>query len=302
MSDATGLRVASNAWVGALSAANEDNWRICVERGLWGSGSHRARQVREGDEFFVWKSGKGGGWFARCLVTSDALAPSTSNPAPWKDGRDYKYIFGIRVLAESTQPFHPGSTDDIQNITGIYNIMLGQFPLLSDAQAEAVRRLIGGVNPPSEPEDEAKEAENDAHEDELRQRPLLGAAQRKQLILARRGQGVFRSNLMTVEKSCRVTGLRAVEHLRASHIKPWRASDDREKVDGYNGLMLSPHIDHLFDRGWITFLDEGHLKPSPRLDALVLQSWRVEPDRNPPPFKGEQQVYLQYHRELVFKS
>lgn len=109
-------------------------------------------------------------------------------------------------------------------------------------------------------------------------------------------------NLLKVEKSYRVTGLRAVEHRRASHIKPWRVSGDSEKVDEYNGLLLSSHTDHLFARGWITFLDEGHLKPSPRLDALVLQSWRVEPDRNPPPFKGDQQVYLEYHREVVFKS
>jgi len=302
MSDAPSLRVGANAWLGALSAADEENWRICKEKNLWGSGSHRSRQVCKGDEFFVWKSGNEGGWFARCVVISDSRAPSKTDPAPWKDGRNYRYMFGIQVVAESPQPFNPGSQNDIQNITGIHNIMLGQFPLLSSTQAEAVRRLIGGVNPPSEPDDEVNDAENDAHEDQLRQRSLLGAAERKQLILARRGQGIFRSNVMKVEKSCRVTGLRAIEHLRASHIKPWRASDDREKVDGHNGLLLSPHIDHLFDRGWITFMDEGHLKPSPRLDALVLQSWRVEPDHNPPPFKSEQQVYLEYHRDLVFKS
>jgi predicted restriction endonuclease len=119
--------------------------------------------------------------------------------------------------------------------------------------------------------------------------------------MSRRGQGVFRKNVEQIEKSCRVTGLRDLQHLRASHIKPWKDSDDQEKVDGHNGLMLSPHVDHLFDRGWILFEDNGMLVPSPKLDVLVLQSWRIEPDRQPRPFLPRQIEYLEYHRELVFQ-
>ena len=47
-----------------------------------------------------------------------------------------------------------------------------------------------------------------------------------------------------------VTKLR-VEHLVASHTKPWRDSTNEERLDGENGLLLTPTIDHLFDKGFI---------------------------------------------------
>jgi hypothetical protein len=302
MSDAPPTHVGRSAWVGALNVADAANWEICKAKKLWGSGAGSAKGVRAGDDFYVWRSGKGGGWFARCRATSDARRPTTSDPAPWPDGREYKWIFNIEIVKEAGTPFNPGSSDGVQNITGILNVRLSQFPRLSPEQAKALAPLIGGVNPPPDPDTEELERENDAHEAEILQRPHLGPLERKALISARRGQGVFRDNLELIEKSCRVTGLRDLLHLRASHIKPWKLSDDREKVDGYNGLLLSPHIDHLFDRGWITFVDEGHLKASPNLDPMVFNTWRIEPDRNPPPFKIQQCEYLEFHREVVFKS
>jgi hypothetical protein len=290
---------ARGAWVGALSTGQEFNWDICKEKAMWGSGANTAGAVREGDEFFVWQSGKG--WFARCVVTSDAVAPTIANPAPWDDGREYKWIFGIRVIKELDPIFHPGSTNNRQNITGIPNIRLGQFPRLNVDEANAVLSFFGLVNPPQDLTDIEIAREEDAHEAEIIQRTLAGSTEREQLVTSRRGQGVFRHNVEQIEKSCRVTGLRDLQHLRASHIKPWKASDDFEKLDGHNGLMLSPHVDHLFDRGWIEFEDNGILVPSPKLDVLVLQSWRIEPDRHPKPFLPKQTEYLAYHRELVFQ-
>jgi hypothetical protein len=72
---------------------------------------------------------------------------------------------------------------------------------------------------------------------------------REQLVKARRGQGVFRSSVLLAETACRVTGVSDPRHLRASHIKPWRDSNNAERLSGANGLLLSPHIDHLFDQG-----------------------------------------------------
>jgi hypothetical protein len=288
-----------SAWVGALSAGQEFNWEICKEKSLWGSGANTAGGVQAGDEFFIWQSGKG--WFARCVVTSDAVVPTKQNPAPWDDGREYKWIFGIKVIKELDPVYNPGSTNNRQNITGLPNIRLGQFPRLSSNVADAVRSFFGLINPPSDVSDEEIERENDRHEAEIVQRTLAGSPERERLVMARRGQGVFRHNVEQIEKSCRVTGLRDLQHLRASHIKPWKDSDDFEKLDGHNGLLLSPHVDHLFDRGWILFEDDGMLVPSPKLDVLVLQSWRIEPDRQPKPFLPRQIDYLEYHRELVFQ-
>jgi len=71
------------------------------------------------------------------------------------------------------------------------------------------------------------------------------------------------------------TGVTGREHLRASHIKPWRLSSDAEKLDGHNGLLLSPHIDHLFDRGYITFSDAGEVVFSKRLLPEILNHWSI---------------------------
>ena len=90
--------------------------------------------------------------------------------------------------------------------------------------------------------------------------------------------------------------------MRASHIKPWSQSDDKEKLDGFNGLLLSPHVDHLFDKGFITFEDNGNLCTSKLLSFKVLAQWNLEKVRNVGDFTEEQQHYLNFHRENVFKE
>lgn len=95
--------------------------------------------------------------------------------------------------------------------------------------------------------------------------------EKSQLILARRGQGLFRRRLEYIESGCRLTGVSDRAHLRASHIKSWRDSTNRERLDGNNGLLLAPHVDHLFDRGFISFEDNGKLLVSPHLGMNILR-------------------------------
>lgn len=87
---------------------------------------------------------------------------------------------------------------------------------------------------------------------------------------------------------------------RASHIKPWCKCDDRERLDGNNGLLLSPHIDHLFDAGFITFTDSGDLLVADLLKERVLKVWDISPTLNVGEFRPEQAKYLDYHRREVF--
>lgn len=122
-----------------------------------------------------------------------------------------------------------------------------------------------------------------------------------QLIKARRGQGLFKSRVELVEKGCRVTGLRRPEHLVASHIKPWRDATDREKLDGYNGLLLSPHVDHLFDRRFISFTNDGRILVAPTLTPGVLAKWSIDSSQNVGTFAREQCTYLEYHRDVLFR-
>jgi putative restriction endonuclease len=137
---------------------------------------------------------------------------------------------------------------------------------------------------------------------------------RKAVISARRGQGVFRNNLENVESACRLTGVTNPSLLIASHIKPWRACKSaEERLDGMNGLLLTPDADRLFDRGYITFLDRGEVMVSPRVDRDDMrrlgfeqlaferfgfeeapQVWGVGD------FRAKQQEYLDYHRSEVF--
>ena len=66
----------------------------------------------------------------------------------------------------------------------------------------------------------------------------------------------------------------AKSHLLASHCKPWRDASNEERLDGENGLLLTPSIDHLFGRGFIAFEDTGALdaKDHGRSDRIAAQA------------------------------
>jgi len=68
------------------------------------------------------------------------------------------------------------------------------------------------------------------------------------------------------EGRCAITGLDIPTLLCASHIKPWaECRTDAERLDIFNGLLLAPHFDALFDKGFITVTDAGEIDISPRL-------------------------------------
>jgi hypothetical protein len=135
---------------------------------------------------------------------------------------------------------------------------------------------------------------------EIQAKRIEGDLEKIALVKARRGQGIFKANVRMIEKSCRVTGVTNIKHLRASHIKPWAASSDHEKIDGYNGLLLSPHIDHLFDRGFISFEDSGDMLISKALSQSVLDKWSLDSGKNVGKFEQPHHGYLEYHRDVVF--
>lgn len=126
---------------------------------------------------------------------------------------------------------------------------------------------------------------------------------REQLTRARRGQGLFRKRVLDVEPVCRITGIEKPNLLIASHIKPWRACGTAaERLDGFNGLMLAPHADFLFDRGLIGFEDDGRPLFSSQLqhaDATKLGLHTIQ--RPPPrPFHDGSRDYFEHHRSTVY--
>lgn len=140
-------------------------------------------------------------------------------------------------------------------------------------------------------------------ENKIRQDPALSETERETLIIARRGQGLFKQNVMQLESQCRITKVDRIEHLRASHIKPWRdCRNSEERLSSANGLLLTPTIDHLFDRGFISFEDNGKLLISPAAHHLSLEKMGVETNRtiNVGVFREEQAQFLNFHRDDVF--
>ncbi len=136
----------------------------------------------------------------------------------------------------------------------------------------------------------------------LEQDTSIDRTEKEQLILARRGQGRFRKNVSLIEPRCRLTHVDRPEHLRASHIRPWRDCEENEtRLDGENGLLLTPSIDHLFDRGFISFEDSGRLLISPVAHADSLRKMGVpEEGTDCGGFSEGQRKYLEFHRESVF--
>ncbi len=118
---------------------------------------------------------------------------------------------------------------------------------------------------------------------------------------ARRGQGLFRDNVRSIERACRITRVERPEHLIASHIQPWRDSSNEQRLDGENGLLLTPTVDHLFDKGFISFENTGELIVSPVADPVSLKRMGIDRDRrvNVGGFSQGQRQYLKFHRENV---
>jgi hypothetical protein len=127
--------------------------------------------------------------------------------------------------------------------------------------------------------------------------------ERSALVQARRGQGLFRDNVRSIEHACRITRVERMEHLIASHVQPWRDSSNEQRLDGENGLLLTPTVDHLFDKGFISFEDSGQLIVSPVADQRSLQRMGVDPERrvNVGAFSQGQRRYLDFHRENVLR-
>ncbi|MGH8323802.1 MAG: HNH endonuclease [Steroidobacteraceae bacterium] len=199
-----------------------------------------------------------------------------------------------RVLPEKNSPLRAGGDPN----PAIYLACVPQ------KMAAALRRMVGAeIDTLVEQitQRAGSHFPDDVEEEALLQRTDLAPAAKLDLLKARRGQGVYRANLEGVESACRLTGLLDRRHLRATHIKPWRKSGDAEKLDGCNGLLLSPHLEHLFCRGYISFSDAGELLVSRYLNPAVLDKWGLRLPRYVDPFRPEQCRYLDYHRLEIFE-
>jgi putative restriction endonuclease len=225
-----------------------------------------------------------------------------------------KLMIGVLgpLLPKKYSPIRPETGDGNQ---GVYLAEIGKPVLDAIVSASVINYTFlerGGAN--SLTFQAVKETLEDRVQGSVLADPGLDKTTREAVIQARRGQGKFRSNVELIEKQCRLTKITNPSLLIASHIKPWRSCETAtERLDGMNGLLLTPDADLLFDRGFITFEDDGEVRVSTRFDNedlrrlglgdLVLPKlgfseapmrWRTEA------FAPAQCDYLAYHRSEVY--
>jgi hypothetical protein len=119
----------------------------------------------------------------------------------------------------------------------------------------------------------------------------------KEVIIKQRiGQSKFRENLINKDCSCKICGEMIKELLIASHIKPWAESKAEEKLDIENGFLLCPNHDYLFDKGFISFDNNGIILISTLLDEKLSRKLSIY--KNIKIILSERnKYYLKYHRE-----
>ena len=142
-----------------------------------------------------------------------------------------------------------------------------------------------------------------AIESQIKNNTDIDATTKAALVQARRGQGRFRRNVESFEPGCRITGVTDRRLLRASHIKPWRVCEtNHERLDGNNGLLLTPTFDALFDAGYISFADDGGLLVGNAIADDQLKAIGLGNSNNvmKGAFSQEQAAYLAYHRKILF--
>lgn len=166
-----------------------------------------------------------------------------------------------------------------------------EFVDLSELYAVMPRVYELGVSLPDAPLQEFQAKVND----------LPSATEAERLVIQRIGQDIFRARLMDYwQGGCPLTGIADPALLRASHIVPWKdCPSDAERLDVHNGLLLSALWDAAFDRGLVTFGDDGRPEFSPALSDVARAELRWH---TPILFTDKHRERLAWHRAHHFVS
>jgi putative restriction endonuclease len=203
------------------------------------------------------------------------------------------------LLPEKYSPLQP-------NGNGLQSVYLTEIPsplaqvLMGLIGQETAALAVAASNVKPIPADDLDTWERTL-ERQVANDPSIRETERLALIRARNGQGLFKDRVSNIETKCRITGVENPVHLIASHCKPWRDSTNAERLDGENGLLLTPSIDHLFDRGFIGFEDNGELIISPVAHKPSLYRMGIETTKvvNVGDFTSGQKQFLDFHRNAV---
>jgi hypothetical protein len=137
---------------------------------------------------------------------------------------------------------------------------------------------------------------------EIQNLPNLTETEKNQIVAARIGQGFFRRNLILECGFCPITLVDETRLLVASHIKPWRVSNNIERINPKNGILLTPTFDKLFDNGFLSFTNDKRTILSPTLSDITFTRLGISDNLHLPhlPIAGRED-FLEYHRTVILK-
>lgn len=122
---------------------------------------------------------------------------------------------------------------------------------------------------------------------------VLDKTENEVITKARIGESIFKRTLLAMEKKCRLCGVSDERLLVASHIKPWSKSNNQERLDVNNGLLLCPNHDALFDKDGLILISNSLDKYS-KLFLNINETMNIK-------MRESQQQYMKWHRENKFK-
>ena len=229
-----------------------------------------------------------GGWSAfRSTAFSGVLAVSLQDALPWRYCVRLSEISIAQRLADEFG-FEPSVETGawavrFENITG-YECL---HRLLQ--RTAAIARVLG---------------QQGLCEFEAATRNPPSATEAVREVVQRVGQDIFRQSLIAYWGGCcAVTGLDVAEVLRASHIKPWAACEsDGERLDVFNGLLLAPHLDAVFDKGLLSFSDDGSMLRSAALSEQQWERLGIQGGGLGVALAEPHRTYLRWHRAHVFRG
>jgi putative restriction endonuclease len=127
---------------------------------------------------------------------------------------------------------------------------------------------------------------------------ITAATEIERLVRQRVGQDIYRESLLDYwGGACAVTGIAIPELLRASHAKSWAdCASDAERLNVYNGFLLTAHLDALFDRHLMTFSDGGEALFAPKIDSNLQSKLGISGCIRLRWIRGEHLPFLRHHR------
>lgn len=132
---------------------------------------------------------------------------------------------------------------------------------------------------------------------EVEHSQTITKTERTAVLQARVGQGKFRRQLVDYWHGCSISGCDVTWILVASHIKPWRVSDNTERLDVFNGLLLLPNYDKLFDHGYMSFMPNGKVVYSHLLAENDKRALKLAENLSLLHVESQHKHYLKYHNE-----